>query len=65
MHLPKDLIRHMYEKQDKADVANAFHWQVLSAVLNNELVVQHEAHDVKYEFRDLDQFICEWWDSSP
>lgn len=54
----------MYEKENKGDVANAFHWQVLSATLNNELLVEHNAHGVSYEFQDLEKFVKKWWPRS-
>jgi hypothetical protein len=55
----------MYEKEDKEDVAKAFHWQVLLAILNDELLVQHEAHGVNYELQGIETFLCKWWPQSP
>jgi hypothetical protein len=54
----------MYEKEDKEDVAKAFHWQVLLAILNDELLVQHESHGVNYELQDIETFLCKWWPRS-
>ena len=54
----------MYEKENKDDVARAFHWQVLLAVLNNELLVKHNTHGVVYTFQDLETFLHKWWPRS-
>ena len=63
-HISSEALRSMYQNEDKADVAKAFHWQVLLAVLNNDLFVEHNAHGVRYEFQDLDTFLRKWWRQS-
>lgn len=52
----------MYDEVvDTEDVAAAFHWNVLLAVLKNELYIKHEAHGVSYMFQDLETFVRQWW----
>ena len=60
-HISPESLRRMYENENKEDVAKAFHWQVLLAVLNNELFVEHNAHGVDYDFQDLESFLRKWW----
>jgi hypothetical protein len=63
-YISPETIRCMYEKENKDDVARSFHWQVLLAVLNNELHVEHDAHGVMYKFQDLEKFLHKWWPQS-
>ena len=63
-HISQEAIRCMYQKENKGDVAKAFHWQVLLALLNNELLIEHHAHGVRYEFQDLEKFLHKWWSRS-
>ena len=46
---------------DDGDVATAFHWKVLLAVLKDELGIKHEGHGVDYKFQDLETFVRKWW----
>jgi hypothetical protein len=63
VHLPRDMILKNYEQEDSGDVANSFRWQVLLAILNDELHVTHEAHGVKYTIDNLETFLLKWWPS--
>lgn len=54
----------MYELEDRGEVAKQFHWKVLSAVLKEELAIDHQAHGVKYEFQGLEMFVQKWWSGS-
>ena len=49
------------EVVDTGDVATAFHWKVLLAVLKNELYIKHDTHGVSYRFQDLEAFVRKWW----
>jgi hypothetical protein len=51
----------LFEIEDKGDVARLFHWQVLLAVLEDELRVDHNASGVEFKFQDLEMFVREWW----
>jgi hypothetical protein len=46
---------------DEVDVAAAFHWKVLLAVLKDELRIRHESNGVDYKFQDLETFVRKWW----
>lgn len=63
-HVSRERIDAMYAMEDNGDVAKQFHWQVLSAVLKNELYVDHKTHGVRYEFQGLEMFLQKWWSTS-
>ena len=61
-HLSEEVICQINsEVVDTEDVAEAFHWKVLLAVLKNELYIKHETHGVSYRFQDLETFVRKWW----
>ena len=51
----------MVEETCHGDVAAAFHWEVLLAVLRNELEIKHQTYGVDYQFQDLETFARKWW----
>jgi len=59
--LSREEILKRYDQEDKSDVANSFRWQVLLAILKDELYIEYEAHGVDYEFQSLEQFLVKWW----
>jgi hypothetical protein len=60
-YISREGLCNLYEKEDEGDVARIFHWQVLLAVLEDELRVDHNAHGVEFQFQDLEMFVREWW----
>ena len=60
-HIPREIILSKYQKEDKTDLAKVFRWKVLIATMNNEFLVEHETHGVRYEFQGLEQFLRKWW----
>jgi hypothetical protein len=51
----------MVKETCQGEVAVAFHWKVLLAVLRNELGIKHQAYGVDYKFQDLETFARKWW----
>jgi hypothetical protein len=60
-HVSKETIDAMYGMEDRGEVAKQFHWKVLSAVLEDELAIDHQTHGVRYQFQGLEMFVQKWW----
>lgn len=60
-HLSPEVVLRRYQQEPKEHVAQAFRWQVLLAILKDELYVGHEAHGVNYKLQTLEEFLTKWW----
>jgi len=63
-HLSTEVILGRYQQEPEWHVAQSFRWQVLLAVLKDELYVGHEGHGVNYKPQTLEEFLTKRWPRS-